>query len=378
MNTDKEISSKTIIHFIHEIGNGGASALVKDYSKLLIDDGYNPIVVVTFSAPETSNYKMLEEYGIKILHLYPKRNFFWRAINRIIPHIYISRGLLKIIKREQPIALHIHLSVLQYVAPVRKRIKCNVLYTCHSLPGVMITNQNREINAAKRLLRDNDLQMIALHQEMADELNDFFDINNTRVVMNGIDLSKFEKNDALNRKLIRKEVGIGIDAFVVGHVGRFTPQKNHSFLLDVFKELTKKISNAELLLIGSGDELINICKKAKSLGVREKVHILSNRTDVPNLLRTMDLFVFPSTYEGLGIALVEAQAAGLRCVASDKIPKEAFFSKNALRLPLEDSPAVWAKIALDNQIQGDLIRDIKEYDMHLIVKELETMYCKGK
>lgn len=150
--------------------------------------------------------------------------------------------------------------------------------------------------------------------------------NKSRFIMlnNAIDAALYSF-DASKREKMRQQLGL-TDELVIGHVGRFNPQKNHPFLLDVFAALLKKESDVVLLLVGGGADLPKIQAKAQELGIAERVRFLGVRSDVADLMQAMDVFVFPSLYEGLGIALVEAQAAGLPCVVSDTIPHEAYLT----------------------------------------------------
>ena len=152
------------------------------------------------------------------------------------------------------------------------------------------------------------------------------DKNKSRFIMlnNAIDAAVYSF-DASKREEMRRQLDL-TGELVVGHVGRFNPQKNHPFLLDIFAALLKKEPDAVLLLVGGGADMPKIQAKAQELGIAECVRFLGVRSDVADLMQAMDVFVFPSLYEGLGIALVEAQAAGLPCVVSDTIPHEAYLT----------------------------------------------------
>src|SRR5699024_6190421 len=130
--------------------------------------------------------------------------------------------------------------------------------------------------------------------------------------------SETEKNN------IQKELDIPNNAVVMGHIGRFSPVKNHTFILDVFKALLeKKNDNYYLLLIGEGKLLPDIKEKAKEMGLLNNIRFLGLRKDIPQLLSFIDYFIFPSIYEGLGISLIEAQASGKNCIISENITIES-------------------------------------------------------
>lgn len=145
-----------------------------------------------------------------------------------------------------------------------------------------------------------------------------------QIINNAIDVVACAYNPT-KRQEMRRQLGLE-NEFTIGHVGRFNQPKNHPFLLDIFAALLKKEPNAVLLLVGGGVGMSKMQEKVQELGIAEHVRFLGVRSDVADLMKAMDVFVFPSLYEGLGIALIEAQAAGLPCVVSDTIPHEAYLT----------------------------------------------------
>jgi glycosyltransferase involved in cell wall biosynthesis len=143
-----------------------------------------------------------------------------------------------------------------------------------------------------------------------------------RVQPYGLDLAPFRR--APERARLRAELGIPADALVVGHVGRFDPQKNHALLLRILGRWLALDARGFALLVGDGPLRAKIMATAGQDGIARRVAFAGMRADVPDLmLAAMDAFVFPSRYEGLGLALIEAQAAGLPCVVSNAVPPEA-------------------------------------------------------
>ena len=145
-----------------------------------------------------------------------------------------------------------------------------------------------------------------------------------QIINNAIDVEAYAYNPT-KRQEMRRQLGLE-NELTIGHVGRFNQPKNHPFLLDIFAALLQREPNAVLLLVGGGEDMLKIQAKAQMLGIAERVRFLGVRSDVADLMQAMDVFVFPSLYEGLGIALIEAQAAGLPCVVSDTIPQEAYLT----------------------------------------------------
>jgi glycosyltransferase involved in cell wall biosynthesis len=141
-----------------------------------------------------------------------------------------------------------------------------------------------------------------------------------------------------------RELGLPEDAWIVGHVGRFFPVKNHAFLLDVFRELADRVPNAYLVCLGHGPEKDNFESLVKQAGLESRVRIQLSRKDVGRFFGGLfDVFVFPSLYEGLGMVAIEAQAAGIPVVMSDRVPPEAVAIPEITKvLSLSSSPQEWA------------------------------------
>jgi glycosyltransferase involved in cell wall biosynthesis len=170
-----------------------------------------------------------------------------------------------------------------------------------------------------------------------------------RILYCTIDLDPFEK--FVKNSSWRNLLDIPLNTMVIGHVGRFTELKNHKFLLRIFAEILKRHPSAMLLLVGGGPIMLEIRERVDEMELQEKVIFAGSRSDVPEiLLNCIDIFLFPSlNYEGLPLALLEAQAAGLPCVISDGITEELDIVKPLIqRLPLEAPVATWAEAVLNN------------------------------
>lgn len=164
-------------------------------------------------------------------------------------------------------------------------------------------------------------------------------------IHNGVDLNVY-KYDEENRRKVRREFGIADEQLVIGHIGRFNQQKNHKFLIEVFSEVLKQKPNALLMLVGDGEKKNEIKEQIKSLGIEESVIFTGIRSDVPALLSAMDVFVFPSFYEGMPNTVIEAQATGLPCVIADTITEEAGITECVRYKALTTSAKEWAYIAV--------------------------------
>lgn len=161
------------------------------------------------------------------------------------------------------------------------------------------------------------------------------------IIPNAIDISKFLFDPEIRKKK-REELGIE-EEFVIGHVGRLSYQKNHSFLIQIFKEFLCKNSDSCLLLIGVGEKEKQIKRQVSDLGLEKKVKFLGNRSDVNELYQAMDIFVMPSLFEGVPVVGIEAQFADLPCIFSDKVPTEVKFHYKTEFVKLDSPLSTWVK-----------------------------------
>lgn len=201
--------------------------------------------------------------------------------------------------------------------------------------------------------------------------------NELTVLNNAVHAKKFIFNQN-NRLVTRKNLGI-TNELVIGHIGRFEKQKNHKFLIDIFYELQKKQPKSLLLLVGEGQLKRSMEKKVKSLGLTKKVRFLGVREDIPNLMHAMDLFLFPSLFEGLPVVLVEAQTAGVQCLVSNSITKESDIIGSLGFMSLKESPEKWAQKILSMSYKHSENIDIitkKGYDTTANAKWLANFYIQ--
>lgn len=195
------------------------------------------------------------------------------------------------------------------------------------------------------------------------------------ILNNAVNVESF-KYDSEVRNQIRDELKAD-NKLVLGHVGRFNKQKNHDFLIDVFKVVHDKCPESMLVLVGDGHLRSVIEKKVAKLGLSSNVRFLGIRGDIRNLMQGMDLFLFPSRFEGLPVVLIEAQAAGLKCLVSDAITREADVTERIQFISLRESPAVWASRILASTYEhmdtSELLRT-NGYDTGSMTKWLADYY----
>ena len=198
---------------------------------------------------------------------------------------------------------------------------------------------------------------------------------------NAIDAIQYQYNIKVEDE-VRKEFGLD-GKFVVGHVGRFFKPKNHQFIIETFAKISQKEPNAVLMLVGGGelnDTILNKTKEqVKSLGLEDKVIFTGVRTDVNRILQAFDVFILPSLHEGFPVVMVEAQAAGLKCIISDTVPSECDITGNVETLPLSAGSNEWAEHILSYKStykKEDVLKQIvaAEYDIKSNAVKLQDFY----
>ncbi len=196
-----------------------------------------------------------------------------------------------------------------------------------------------------------------------------------KIMPNAIDIDKFAYNPE-TRKRYREKYGLQ-DCFVIGHAGRFAYQKNHEFLVNTFAEVSKKIKNARLVLLGDGELFSEVQNQVKKLNLENRVLFLGKRDDIAGWYQAMDVFCLPSRFEGLGIVLIEAQTSGLKCITSMEVPDETHITENIIYLPLKQSRWVEEIVNCKN---GYSRMNMKEqihaagYDISAVIKDMERLY----
>lgn len=201
------------------------------------------------------------------------------------------------------------------------------------------------------------------------------------VINNAIDAEKFVFNKAI-RNSIRKKMNIE-NKFVVGNIGRLSYQKNHKFMLEILEEISILNSDVLLILIGEGELRQEIQQLIIKMNLQDKVMLLGNQENTYEILQAMDVFLFPSHFEGLGIALVEAQASGLNCIASDIIPPECKITDLVKFISLNKNAKFWANEV--NKIKNsqreiytyEKIRD-SGFDIKSQIRIIEEFYLENK
>ena len=207
-------------------------------------------------------------------------------------------------------------------------------------------------------------------------------LKDVTIINNGIYVDKYQFSQT-KREQLRKELHID-DKLVIGNIGRFTEQKNHTFLIDIFKYIHLQNKNTVLLLIGEGELEDNIKSKVKQLGMDKEVIFFGTTNKIPNVLSAMDVFILPSLYEGNPVVGVEAQASGLPCFFSTSITKYAQITSNAHYISLNEKPEEWSKKILETNINTEerkIYTNIVKnagFDIKDVTKKIEKIYFMEK
>lgn len=197
-----------------------------------------------------------------------------------------------------------------------------------------------------------------------------FGKKDVKIIYNALNIEKYGYNVQVRDKK-RKELNLD-GKYVIGHVGRFTKAKNHMFILNVFNKLAEKDQSYFLLLIGKGELMGEVQNYIRAKKLQNRVLILSDRDDVCQLYQAMDLFVFPSKYEGLGMGAVEAQISGLKTIVSDQVPKEVKVSDELEVLKLDEN--LWIEKIFHTQLEQRKTKYCENYDVKKTVMDLKKYY----
>ena len=318
-----------VLHIVTYMGRGGLETMLMNYYRH-IDRNKVQFDFLVHRDFEADYDAEIRELGGKIYH-----------ISRLIPWSHSYREKLKHFFREHSEykIVHVHQDCLSSVA-LQCAKECGVpVRIAHS------HNSGQDKNW-KYLVKRYYMKKIPTYA------TDFVACSNIagkwmfgeapfKVLHNAIDVGKYRYSLDVAQK-VRRQFDIE-RKIVIGHVGRFAPQKNHKFLIDIFAECVKKNSDVILMLVGDGEEKKKIEDKVNQLGISDKVIFTGVRTDVNELMQAMDMFIFPSLYEGLPVTMIEAQAAGLPCVISDYVSEECIVTSELISvMKLSDSVEMWA------------------------------------
>lgn len=363
-----------ILFYIHQLCIGGAETIVTNYLIALKRIGID-VALVEIESSDSFLDKQLNEEGIRVLSLYPTCNdSFCGKVKRKITRnaTNIKRRWSEIVQQEKPDIIHSHTAVtlfekLDFPA---SRIVCSI-HTDIERNIRVVGEKNHMI---LKQLAKNGVVFFSLSDKMTADIQRYYETTRTIYVPNGFDFKKIRAN-RYDKKVFLQEIGIPEDAFIIGHVGRFHPVKNHQRLIEIFCEVKKIKPKACLMLIGGGTlkEIQVVSELISKYNLTESVIMLGLREDATAIMSVFDAFVLPSTYEGFPLALMEAQAQGVRCVVSNVVPEAAVCNSNCYSVSLNATNKEWARIILSDS-RRDNESNIEVFDMQNVVSHMCSEY----
>lgn len=356
---------------------GGVSSMIYEIYKNIDRKKFQFDFVSPIKTTYELKRKEIEDMGGTIIELNTKGN-------AIVRKIQIYKRLKKLIKERKYDIAHINSGSFFFnleIAMIAKWTKINKRIV-HSHNGINPKQKmkNKIIRICKPLLNLYATDFLTCSNEASQNMFTNKLIKSNRIIMikNGIETDKFKFNQN-KRDEYRKQLNIE-NKIVLGNIGRFMEQKNHKFLLEVFKELLKLNNNFVLLLIGDGELKQDIENYAKELQIDSNIKFLGLRNDIPELLSCMDLFIMTSIHEGLPVVGIEAQASGLPMILSDCITKEVKLSDNVNYISLDKSAYDWASeiniISQKEISRQNAYNNVKEqgFDIKQTVNKIQEIY----
>ena len=309
-----------ICHFVNGLVNGGVEKVIINYfSNMKNKDDYD-LHVITQGESDSKCLKEFEDLGFTIHTVTKKKISLFKNY----------KDIRNILKKEKFDIVHCHMTTTNFFPLLYSKLSGVKVRISHShLDNSVIPFMDRIYITLTKLVSKT---RFACSKSASTYL--FGKNKNVTIINNAINIDNFKYNEKI-RKDIRKKLNISEDKIVIGHVGRFVDQKNHEFIIDLFKKLSKDNDRYELLLIGTGELEDSIKDKVKEYNLSNKVKFLGTRNDVYNVMQTFDIFILPSKFEGLGIVLIEAQVSGLKCFASSNTPEEVKVTNNIKLLDLD-------------------------------------------
>ena len=365
-----------VLHYVGAMEIGGAENLIMQWYRNIDTD----IVQFDFLVHNTSQAFFDEEImarGGKIWHLQHR-----------LSNIQEYRKEIKCFFKNHPEykIVHCHQNELSgYLIEVAKSCKVSVVIA-HSHNLLSFNHSIRDVikwYGRVQVLRYADYIFACSIESLRTIYRKKADNDRFYVLKNGIEADKFAY-DKKKGEQIRAQYGISSDDFLIGTVGNLRDYKNHRFIIPIVHSLQQHGITAHLLIVGEGDERPNLMRAAREYGIENYIHLVGNKSNVQDYLSAFDCFVFPSLFEGLGIGLIEAQANGLPCVASDRVPREACCNEEQVRfIGISDQDiSAWVDAIITAKRRSDPAQALQivaeaGYDIRPVAAWLQQFYLKA-
>ena len=361
-----------VAHIAGGLTTGGVEQIVYDYAAHM-DPGRYRWLYISYNPPDPLVQKRFEKQGFQVYTVPRKKEHFFRS----------CRAVYRILSEEKVQIVHSHMTVMSFITNVLGRMAGAGMLISHSHLVMYPRGIKIPVYAVFKWLD----KVTATHWAACSKAAGAYlfgkravEQGKVWIMNNALDYGRWRYSPEL-RTQTRRAWNLE-NTVVLGHVGRFTEQKNHRFLLEVFREYQRLVPQSRLVLVGSGPLMQEIQEQAARMKLDKKIIFAGSVQDTAPWYMAMDLFVFPSVYEGLGIAALEAQACGLPVLASREVPGEAAFTECMEFLPLEQGAAQWARRLAEMRTDardadlGEILRE-RGLDIAAQAKKLDAFYQKG-
>lgn len=369
------MEKKAVLMILSGMGRGGMETFVYNLFRAIDKDKFQ--VEFLINTPGGDYQPLIEAEG-GVVHCMPRRAAGYSRYLHGLDEFFKSNA-------RRYAAVHYHHSNLSSLEPLHYAKKYGIpIRIIHSHNSYDPLFRIRLMHRLGKLF----VKRLATHYLGCSDLSLDWMYKNTGarskavLINNGIFPEKF-RYDASSRNQIRRELGIGEEDAVVGHIGRFDQVKNHDFLIDVFQHFLRTEPQSKLLLVGEGPLRSQIEGKIAFLNLEKSVILTGIRSDIPQLLSAMDIFVMPSLFEGLPVVLVEAQASGLPVVCSDAVSRMSKMSELFSFVPLADGVSNFVdkihRLLSMDYIRDAGVRNVEQagFDIHATARYVESLYLRS-
>lgn len=365
-----------VAYIIHNLTVGGAETLVVNY---LIELKKNQcdVSLIQFTSVDTFLLEKLKQNDIPVYTIHPtqRKGVLFRVLSKLDRIVREKRRINHLIRMINPDIIHCHTSI-----PYIEQLDLNpnqIFYTFHTAVDRAFAYAPKRFREGLKILLRNGGQVIALSKEMKQDVLRNYPMANVKVIPNGVSINAI-RDETYEKKVFLRELGLPENAFVVGHVGRFHPVKNHEKLIDIFAEIKRVEKDACLLLVGSGDSsrTEKLHQLVREYGLDENVFFLGERADATRVMSVFDLFLLPSVVEGFSLVLVEAQAHGVRSIATDSVPEEVVINPNCFKMDVNKSSKEWCDLALGKQTK-DTCKQLESVDIQTSIQKHIEVYRRA-
>lgn len=352
---------------------GGAEVIAANYLSKMKENRQDVCLLELMHRPTFLYNKLFKEHIPIYSVLHDSHNLLFKVINKIYGRKISIRKIPRIINEVKPDI--IHLQMFSGLIDLDQFGLHKVFLTIHSDLNRYLSLYSKEGKDKLYSMMQHGMHVIVLCERARKDVLEFCPSADVHVIPNGLDID-YIKKQKYDRNELCNELGISADTFILGHVGRFNPVKNHAKLIDIFASLHQKKPNSVLVLVGDGTakERAHLKKVINENGLNDCVKFLGVRSDATAIMSCFDAFALPSFQESFSLVLVEAQAHGVRCVASDTVPEEVICNDNCFKLSINESSEKWASLLLDSGVRHDNVKSIYDFDINKVLADTNVLY----